>query len=227
LQTHVISDIHLGSTEAQHERFMDFVRGLPAGACLVLNGDVVNHATKLQPGQAESTAALRLLAEESHRRPVIWIRGNNDATFHPDDPGAIRFVDHYAIEHRLYICHGHRFLAPPPPVQWLLQRIGRACERLCARRMHTFHTSAYLRRVAPLYRLVCSRQAHAATAYARHHGYSAVACGHTHNAETRPMRGVTFFNTGSWTDSAPHQLIVGDQTMALHPIGNPPAPLPL
>ena len=214
MRTIVTSDVHLGSRHCAGETFLRFLRALPPDAALVLNGDTVNYQPHFTPPQREVLAALR---KESLRRPVVWVRGNHDARYRLEDPARIDFRDAYALDHRLYVAHGHQFEHLTSRYAFVLS-FFRAVYRLrCLFYAETVHVASYARKFPVLYRLLQDHVAHNAVELARREGFSGVACGHTHTPEERSENGIRYFNTGAWTENSPCCLVVNDDDMRLRP----------
>jgi len=211
----IVSDLHLGSSETRHEAFSRFLDDLPAGATLILNGDIANDATKSELRMAEARSVLDEIRRESFQRPVIWLGGNNDTGYRPGDPGRIEFRDELALGRDLYVCHGHKFLTLPGDTDGLQKLIRLFIGLFHRERERTMHMANYLRRVPPLYRIACRVVARGAIRYARKHGYAAITCGHTHHAETLVQDGIRYFNTGAWTEDTPHYLSVSNDSIIL------------
>jgi len=107
MHTIVISDVHLGSKHCLCEQFLEFMRCIPAGSTLVLNGDTVNRRHKHLSGA--HLEVLDLLKRESFSRRVIWLPGNHDRHYRFDDSGNIEFRTSYSIGKSLLVAHGHSF----------------------------------------------------------------------------------------------------------------------
>lgn len=218
MHAYIISDLHLGSSATRYNTFMAFVERMPEGVALILNGDIVNAATKSQSRRTESAAVQHTLAAASFHRPVIWLGGNNDTDYQPATPGQISFRASFAIGRRLYVCHGHQFLALPSGAGLVRQMVAWYCRRLQLRSARTLHMSDVIRHIPPLYRLACLLVASRAIRFARRNGYAAIACGHTHCPDVRPSGHVAYFNTGAWMAGTPHYLEVTDADVRLRKV---------
>jgi UDP-2,3-diacylglucosamine pyrophosphatase LpxH len=214
----IVSDLHLGSSKTRHHAFAEFIDRLPGGAMLVLNGDIANDATKHQLRDAEGQAILDQVRRESARRRVVWLGGNNDTDYQPEDPGHIEFRNELAFGKDLYVCHGHRFLTLLGETQALQKAACRFCRLFHRDREETLHMADYLRRVPPLYRLACWVVSRRAVHYARRHGYAAITCGHTHHAEDITIKGVRYINSGAWTEPIPHFVHVRESGITLRAV---------
>ncbi|MBT3193895.1 MAG: hypothetical protein HN341_15230, partial [Verrucomicrobia bacterium] len=109
MQTFITSDLHLGIEQSRVDAFLAFLDTLPAGAQLVLNGDIITHYYSDRTLSPEHSRVVDRLRHASYEREVIWVRGNNDKHLQLQDPGNIKFVASYTLGKRLYIAHGHRF----------------------------------------------------------------------------------------------------------------------
>ncbi len=200
MQTIVTSDFHLGCEHCREADLLDFMRGLPDGARLVLNGDIITHYRDEMSLEGVQREVLDCIREASFDREVIWVRGNNDKRLKLEDPGRIKFVDEYAIGKRLYIAHGHRFdrLMPTARLVTIPMRLTYdAISRLVGGKTHV---AQFAKRLNALYMVLCRHVAKNAVRYAKLHGYEAVACGHTHYSEDLTIDGIRYLNTGCWTE---------------------------
>lgn len=194
----IVSDLHLGSAYFHHETFLSWLDALPAGARLVLNGDIVDEPGRPLPD--EHLAVLDRLVRESHARPVVWVYGNHDAEFEPAEKGEIQFVDSWGIDRRLLVVHGDRldWLMPRHGVfRWVFRRFHRLRVRLGFRNVHV---AEYAKKWKLFYRVLNEHVARNALRTARQQGFEAVVCGHTHAAMDFERQGHRYFNTGSWTE---------------------------
>jgi UDP-2,3-diacylglucosamine pyrophosphatase LpxH len=204
----IVSDLHLGSSETKYDQCVGFIDSLPDGAMLVLNGDTANDATKHEVCEEKGRQIFERIRQESLRRPVVWLSGNNDTGYRPESKGRIEYRSELAIGKDLYVCHGHRFLTFPSDTQSLQKLLHAFCDVFHRDRGRTLHMADYLQRLPPLYRLACWLVARGAIRFARRNGYSAITCGHTHRAEEVTAGDVTYFNTGAWSAAEPHCLEV-------------------
>lgn len=200
----VISDLHLGNRHCRAEAFLRLLGTLPAGATLVLNGDIMDR-TRLPPPPLH-LQVLDALRAASRERAVIWIRGNHDDGFQLENPAGIRFAESFALAPNLLVTHGDRFDTIMPygrPLLRLFKALHGLRVRLGAESVHVAH---YAKKFPMLYRVLRRHVRLNAVAHAREHGFDAIACGHTHAAEDSVVDGVRYFNTGAWTEPTPHVL---------------------
>ncbi len=208
----IVSDLHLGSKYCYYEEFTKFLKELPDGA-LMLNGDVVSYWHKILPASHENV--LNLLAEESLKRKVIWVRGNHDAMYELKNKGNIEFVNEYAIGKRLFISHGYDFDNVMPYnrtflmlfrfLHWIRIKFG----------AEPMHVAFYAKRWPFFYEVLRRNVARNAVEHARENGFSAVTCGHTHFMDDMMIDGIRYINTGAWTEIPLCFLRVTDDSMDL------------
>jgi UDP-2,3-diacylglucosamine pyrophosphatase LpxH len=217
MRTVVISDVHLGSRHCHLETFHRFLDSLPEGDTLVLNGDTVDRHHRLPPGHA---ALLQRLADESRRRPVIWVDGNHDENFRPADPGRITFLPHFAVGRRLYVQHGFYFdrIMPYHRLFILAFRLTHRLRILLG--AEPVHVAQYAKRWPHLYAVLRRNVRDNALRFARANGFAAITCGHTHYAETHTAEGIQYLNTGAWTETPVYAVVVDETTVGLHEIDN-------
>lgn len=203
----VISDVHLGSPHCRAESFMRFVRSLPDGVTLVLNGDTVNTYDSRRYPQAHRDA-LSLIRAESLRRKVIWIRGNHDERYVMENPGTIEFTSCYSIEKQLFMAHGNDFdnVMPHNRAFIILFRLFHRLRIMLG--AESIHVAVYAKRFPFLYRVLLRHVTLNAIEHAKENGYPVVACGHTHFAEDRLQDGIRYINTGAWTEKTLYYLSV-------------------
>ena len=194
----IISDLHLGSRYSFVDQFATFLDRLPVATGLVLNGDIV---CRLKSGKLPSRheEILDRLREESLRRPVVWVWGNHDENFMPQDPGKIEFRLHHNIG-RLLITHGIHFDTVMPRHQAFILLFRFFHYTRMALGAPSVHVAQYAKKFRLLYRVLLDEVAENAAQFARQHGYEAVVCGHTHHVEERKIGGIRYFNTGAWTE---------------------------
>ena len=213
VKTIVISDLHLGSKFCRYNQLLDFIRKLPPDTNLVLNGDTVDrwHSSFHE----EHKTALEVLAAESLKRQVVWVRGNHDKRFILQDPGKIEFKPSHCLGNQLFISHGYDFDGVMP--------LGKAFI-FVFRHMHhmrvrfgaeAVHVAFYAKRFQRLYKVLRTNIRTNAARYAQEQGFGAVTCGHTHYAEDMMVGGIRYINTGAWTEDPIFYLDVTDNDMKL------------
>lgn len=204
--TYIVSDLHLGSSYFRRENFVRFLDTLPAGARLVLNGDILDEPG--DPLSPEHAAVVRRLVAESYERPVVWVHGNHDESVALDDPGRIQFVRRWAVDDTLLVLHGDQLDGIMPRhglFRLLFKKLHRLRIRLGFADVHVAH---YAKRWSLLYRVLNEHVARRAIDAARREGFGAVTCGHTHAPMEWERDGHRYLNTGAWTEEPNHYVSV-------------------
>jgi UDP-2,3-diacylglucosamine pyrophosphatase LpxH len=177
---------------------MGFVRRLPPGSTLVLNGDTVNYLSRhMTPLHREAMALLR---QESGRRRVVWVRGNHDRRLVIEDPQSIDVRTDFKMGQRVFVSHGHVFDNIMPHNRafiMLFQLLHRIRVRLGA---PSVHVAFYAKAWPFLYGILRDHVMLNAVEHAKENGYETMICGHTHYIEDRELDGIRYVNTGSWTE---------------------------
>lgn len=213
MKTIVISDAHIGSKHFLCEEFIRFVKNIPSGATLVLNGDTIDHWHARFSEKEQN--ALDFLKKESLVRRVIWVRGNHDRRSVLDDPGKIEFTHSYSIEKRLFVSHGHDFDKVMPRHRMFIVFFRSAHHFFIKLGAESVHVAFFAKRFPFLYGVLRKHVRKNAVRYARSEGFQAVTCGHTHYAEDTMSDGIRYINTGSWTEKPIYYLEIDDKDMKL------------
>jgi UDP-2,3-diacylglucosamine pyrophosphatase LpxH len=218
MRTIVTSDIHLGSRQSRAEDFLAFLRGFPPAHRLILNGDVITHFASENTLPETHASVIEALRALSRRQEVIWLRGNNDRHFELENPAAISFANEYVVDGRVYVAHGDRFDRLMPMLRVVLiplRIVYECCTRVVGR---TTHVASFAKRFPLAYNILNRHVARNAIHHARANGFTAVACGHTHHPEEYEADGISYYNTGCWTeDSARILLVDGDVATLMAP----------
>lgn len=115
----IVSDLHIGSRFFVNRTFEHFIGQIPEACELVLNGDIIdNPYMKLSPSHQRILDLIKLL---SFRQNVIWLKGNHDNGYLPDQFGNIVFKHSHSVGKRLLITHGHNFDQIMPRNQWFMK----------------------------------------------------------------------------------------------------------
>lgn len=216
-----ISDLHLGTRQAQAEYLVDFLRYHPADR-LYLVGDIVDgwalqRSWYWPPSHNEVVQELLQIAQSGTE--VTYIPGNHDEAvraFPEVRWGGIRVrrraVHTTAQGDRLLVLHGDEFDGVVRHARWVsvlgasmyqgTLRLNRWLNRV--RRwlgLPYWSLSAYLKyktkravQFIADFEQAVARSAHEA-------GVDGVVCGHIHHAELRTIGGVLYANTGDWVES--------------------------
>ncbi len=194
----IVSDLHIGSRYCLRESFVQFLQNIPQDYEFILNGDIIDNP------YANMTSAdqqiLDRFAEMSSQQPVIWVRGNHDNGYIPDNLGKIQIKQHYAVHKRLFITHGD-FFDEVMPHSWLFIKTFKILHDLRIELgARPVHVAQYAKKWRRFYSYLRKNVMLNAVHYARKNGFKAVTCGHTHYAEEQFVNGIQYLNTGAWTE---------------------------
>lgn len=218
----IISDLHLGSHNCQAKKLWQFLEDLHEQRLqterLILNGDVFD-SIDFRRLNKHHWRVLSLFRKLSDQLEIIWLGGNHDgpAEFVSHLLG-VTVMDEYVLRsggERILILHGHvfdEFLDAHPLLTWLgdlvywtLQAVDRthSVARFAKHRSKTF--------------LRCAQKIEEKSVeYARKQGCTAVCCGHTHHALTRPTAQICYHNSGCWTELPCSYLTVSNGVVRHH-----------
>ena len=210
----IVSDLHIGSRYCLRENFIQFLENIPQDHEFILNGDIIDNPYANM--RSADRQILDRFAAMSLQQRVIWVRGNHDNGYIPDNLGKIHIKQHYAVHKRLFITHGD-FFDEVMPHSWLFIKTFKMLHdiriKLGARPVHVAeYAKNWHRFYAYLRKNVMLNAVH----YARANGFDAVTCGHTHYAEKQIVEGVLYLNTGAWTELLTHYLHITADDIALN-----------
>ena len=212
--TYIISDLHIGLPHFQQKLFEEFLTSLPDSAHLVLNGDTVDNPS--QRLSSKEQRILQLLVEHSKRIRVIWIEGNHDEGFRLSDPGDVEFTQYHIIpEPGVYISHGEHFDNVMPYNRWFIKFFRSLHRTRILLGARPVHVAEYAKKWRLLYDYLRNNVATNAFQHARENGWGYVICGHVHYPEIRQEGGITYCNTGTWTESPPYYAYISDTGIEL------------
>ena len=210
--TYVISDLHLGCEFCRSEKLEKFLRNLPPGVSLVLNGDVVTRWNRALAGK--DYEILDLLRSESDRRSITWLRGNHDSKYELEDPRQIKFAD-TIVDQGVMIAHGHQFdkiRSLCRPAITTLYWLHRLRIRL---KMRPVPMAATIMGMEWLFKPYKKLFIHNAVRTAIKHNCKTILCGHIHVAEEVHINNIHYLNTGSWIDDENHYIEINDDHVEL------------
>jgi len=78
------------------------------------------------------------------------------------------------------------------------------------------HVAQYAKKWPMLYKVLRENVLKNAVNCALENGFEAVTCGHTHFPEDTTFKDVRYINTGAWTESPTHYLLLTDAKMTLN-----------
>ena len=209
----VVSDLHIGSRYFLHENFMQFLENIPQDNEIILNGDIINNPYgKMKPADQQ---ILDWFGEISLQQRVVWVRGNHDNGYIPDNLGKIQIKQHHALGKRLFITHGDFFDEVMPRSRMFIKAFKMMHDLRVKLGARPIHVAQYAKRWKSFYGYLRKNVMLNAVNYAAANGFEAVTCGHTHFAEEQFVNGIKYLNTGAWTERPTYYVRVTDNEITL------------
>jgi UDP-2,3-diacylglucosamine pyrophosphatase LpxH len=190
--------LHIGSRYCLRENFIQFLENIPQDIELILNGDIIDNPYGKM--SANDRAVLDYLGEMSLRQKVVWIRGNHDNGYVPDNLLNIQIKQHYALQKRLFVTHGDFFDEVMPRSRIFIKTFKFLHDLRIKLGARPVHVAQYAKKWRRFYACLRKNVMINAVHYAKKQGFKAVTCGHTHYAEEKFINGIKYLNTGAWTE---------------------------
>lgn len=245
VRTLFISDVHLGTRNAQVESLLELLRCVDADV-IYLVGDIVDFwKVRRSPHwpQSHNDVIQKLLRKVRKGADIIFIPGNHDEALREYcglQFGGIR-IERNAVHvtrsgRRYVVMHGDEFdvvvrtakwlaflgdrgyemaLWANTPLNWVRRRVG----------LGFWSLSAYLKyRVKSAVSFIGAFE-EAVAAEARRHGADGIICGHIHHASDRQINGIHYLNCGDWVESctALIETLDGEMRIIRWPVATPGA----
>jgi UDP-2,3-diacylglucosamine pyrophosphatase LpxH len=209
----VVSDLHIGSRYFLRENFMQFLENVPQDIEFILNGDIINNPyAKMNTADQE---ILNRFGEMSLQQKVVWVRGNHDNGYIPDNLGKIQIKQHHSLEKRLFVTHGDFFDEVMPRSQMFIKAFKMMHDLRVKLGARPIHVAQYAKKWKSFYEYLRKNVMLNAVNYAAANGFEAVTCGHTHFAEEQFVKGIKYLNTGAWTEQPTYYVRVTDNEIML------------
>lgn len=216
-----LSDVHLGTRNAQASALLDFLRCTDADT-IYLVGDIVDFWKVKRGGhwpQSHNDVIQKLLRKVRKGSRIILVPGNHDDALRQyagSNFGGIEIAktsEHQTATGKTYlVMHGDEFdlvirnarwlaklgdagyeaaMWANTPLNWVRQRLG----------LEFWSLSAFLKyRVKQAVSFIGTFEA-ALAAEAEREGYDGVICGHIHHASDRQIGRLHYLNCGDWVES--------------------------
>ena len=192
---------------------MQFLQNIPQDHEFILNGDIINNPyAKMKPADQQ---ILDRFGEMSLQQKVVWVRGNHDNGYIPDNLGKIQIKQHHALQKRLFITHGDFFDEVMPRSQMFIKAFKIMHDLRVKLGARPIHVAQYAKKWKSFYEYLRKNVMLNAVSYAAANGFEAVTCGHTHFAEEQFVNGIKYLNTGAWTERPTHYVRVTDNEISL------------
>lgn len=221
-RTLVLSDLHLGTRDAQARALLDILRGVSCDK-LILNGDIIDlwslqRKNHWAPAHTAVVRRILKMAEKDGTR-IVYLRGNHDDFIGRLLPLGLDRMElaeehiHHAGDGRRYLCiHGDAFDTVTVKMRWLavlgdisyqfllgLNRFYNLWRRWRGKEYFSL-SQAIKGRVKSAVSFISRFEDHL-----HHHavrrGCEGVMCGHIHKAEDRMIGPVRYLNSGDWVES--------------------------
>lgn len=222
LRTLVLSDLHLGTRDAQARALLDVLRGIRCEK-LILNGDIIDlwslqRKNHWAPAHTAVVRRILKMAEKDGTR-IVYLRGNHDDFIGRLLPLGLDRMElaeehvHHAGDGRRYLCiHGDAFDTITAKMRWLavlgdisyqfllgLNRFYNQWRRWRGKEYFSL-SQAIKGRVKSAVSFISSFEEHLRH-LAERRGCEGVMCGHIHKAEDRMIGQVRYLNSGDWVES--------------------------
>jgi len=218
----IVSDLHLGSSNCQARRIVEFLQRIASGSMptqrLLLNGDVFDSIDFRRLAQTH-WAVLSHLRKLADSIEVIWIAGNHDGSAEIISQLLGVTVREEVIlesgEERFLILHGHvfdSFIQTYPLITALADRVYRFLQWLD----QTHHFAKMAKRGSKTFLRNTRKIAEGAVELARKRGCTAAICGHTHHAVLQNEGPIAYYNSGCWTELPCTYLTLSEGQVQLH-----------
>jgi len=221
--TLILSDLHLG---AETSRAQEALRVLRENRFrrLILNGDIfadLNFA-RLKKEHWKFLGYIRKLSNPKRNVEVVWVEGNHDhgLTEIMSHLVGIRAYREYRWEYqgmRHVAVHGHQFDS------FVVNnvRFNYLFGTLLYLQLQKWDSKSkwltrFLDRLNTRWLRMSPKVAAGALAHARQHKAARIFCGHTHAALHWSEQGIDYYNSGSWVDSHPTYITVGERGVEIH-----------
>jgi UDP-2,3-diacylglucosamine pyrophosphatase LpxH len=225
LKTHystiVISDLHLGISNAHPREVIHFLRRHTCDT-FILNGDIIDGWQLARSGKwkKKHTAFFRLIMKwlSSTNTRIIYLRGNHDDFLDEVLPleignfSIVRTHIHESLGRRYYVVHGDIFDSVTTKLKWVakLGDVGYTFLLWLNRHYNRYRN----RRGLPYYSLsqVVKLKVKQAVSFitdfestlcevARIEKCDGVICGHIHQPAVKELEGIQYLNSGDWVES--------------------------
>jgi len=220
--TLVISDIHLGSRVCQARRLLEVLSEWEFKR-LVLLGDVFEdfNLGRLKKTHWQILTEIRRLSKPGNGIDVVWIEGNHDRMVQGVMSRMLGLRTFKRFKFRLggrnfLAIHGDQFdyfLVDHPIATALACRMYLLVQRYGGQEQRI---SRALKKRSKRWMKASKLVAKRALEYGKEQGADVILCGHTHQPMMRRMGGVTYYNSGCWTDVPSTYLTIDEHGVTLH-----------
>jgi UDP-2,3-diacylglucosamine pyrophosphatase LpxH len=207
VDTMIVSDVHLGSEVSRASELLEVLQTHTFNR-LILLGDIFSDLNfkRLKSNHWELLSFIRKLSNPKRNIKTVWVEGNHDAGLSEvmSHLVGVRVYQDYAWHFagkRYLAVHGHqfdRFLFDNALISDVGSFLYLAIQK-CDYGQQRF--SRYLDRLNTSWLRMSPRVAAGAFGIAKERSADVVFCGHTHEAQHKESEGISYYNTGCWTQS--------------------------
>ena len=209
----IVSDLHIGSKYFVYQDFECFLNTISEDAEFIMNGDIIeNPYAKLRPADQR---ILNHFEQMSYQQKVVWVRGNHDNGYIPQNLGQIQIKPYHSIQKRVFITHGDFFDKVMPQSRAFIKAFRMMHDLRVKLGARPVHVAEYAKKWKRFYGYLRKNVMLNAVNYAAENGFEAITCGHTHFAEEQFINGIRYLNTGAWTERPTHYVHVTDNEITL------------
>jgi len=209
----IISDLHIGSKYFLYQDFACFLNTIPKDAEFILNGDIIEHPyAKLKPADQQ---ILNRFEQMSYQQKVVWVRGNHDNGYIPQNLGQIQIKPYHSLQKKIFITHGDFFDKVMPQSRIFIKAFKMMHDLRVKLGARPVHVAEYAKKWKRFYGYLRKNVMLNAVNYAAENEFEAITCGHTHFAEGQFINGIRYLNTGAWTERPTHYVRVTDNEISL------------
>lgn len=206
IDTIIVSDVHLGSQVARPKAVRAILESYDFKR-LILLGDIFDdlNFSRLKKDHWNLLSYIRKLSNPERNKEVVWVEGNHDEGLSEimSLMMGVKVYDEYLWElnglTHLAI-HGHqfdRFLTENVIISNVSSYVYDKVQKWDR---ETQSISRFIKRKSKSWLRLSNKVAAEALEYARERHADVVICGHTHQSMSAQSEGVTYYNTGCWTD---------------------------
>jgi len=221
-KTVFVSDLHLGTKDAQANAFLKFLRENEFEQ-LFLVGDIIDGWSlkrKWRWPQEHSDIIQKILRTSRKGTKVVYVLGNHDEFIRPFLPlylgDHIDIVDSYdyicAQGKKYWVVHGDFFDSVTMTKKWLavlgdrgyqfLLRLNRPLNQI--RKIFGkkyWSLSAFVKESVKKSLMYIDDYENVVATQAKQNDYDGVICGHIHKAENKTIASIHYLNCGDWVES--------------------------
>lgn len=220
--TVIISDVHLGSDLSLAGELLQFLKKTEFRR-LILLGDMFAdlNFSRLKREHWAVLSHLREISNPKRNIQVVWVVGNHDLELREvmGHLVGIEVLDRYewnTDNKRCLAMHGHQF----DPAMLGMPGLSKAVSWwfLQLQKIPGFKKawSRWIDFVSGRFQNLPALIERRALAYARHHHYDVIFCGHTHEAAETQLDGIEYYNSGCWVkETGTYIAIQGDSIRVL------------